>query len=353
MAAARGGANSQKSPVKAAAFPLAEGEDPWTEEEVEEIRQELLADIARMERAIEVAEAGLADLFEEGSDGAGRDPADVGSSNFERDQEMSLAQNARDMLEQAQLAYRLFESGRVRLVRVVRPTDRQGPAPGLPAGDDVRHLQAAGGTAITVDRSTPTSPSPARLRLIAVAIAVGGLLVDLFTKNLAIARLDPQQPIALLGGLLTLHLIRNPGAAFSMGEDFTVVLAVIAVAALVFVSAWMLPRVRHLGWAVATGFLLAGIAGNLIDRLFREPSPFHGHVVDFLQLPLLRHLQRRRHLHHHRRGDGHLAVHGHPGDHGGRAGEGVHRAVGRRRWLASGWSPTVSTANASTWPRPG
>ena len=97
--------------AKAIVIPLAEGDDPWTAEEVEEIRHELLADIARMERAIEVAEAGLADLFEEGTDGAGRDPADVGSSNFERDQEMSLAQNARDMLEQAQLAHRMFESG--------------------------------------------------------------------------------------------------------------------------------------------------------------------------------------------------------------------------------------------------
>ncbi len=97
--------------ARAASFPVAEGEEPWTEDEVEEVRQELLADIKRMERAIEIAEAGLADLFQEGTDGAGRDPADVGSSNFERDQEMSLAQNAREMLEQAQLAYRLFESG--------------------------------------------------------------------------------------------------------------------------------------------------------------------------------------------------------------------------------------------------
>ena len=97
--------------AKAILIPVAEGEDPWTAEEVEEVRRELTADTARMERAIEVAEAGLADLFEEGTDGAGRDPADVGSSNFERDQEMSLAQNARDMLEQAQLAIRAFESG--------------------------------------------------------------------------------------------------------------------------------------------------------------------------------------------------------------------------------------------------
>lgn len=110
-------------------------------------------------------------------------------------------------------------------------------------------------------------------------------MLDLFTKNLAIARLDPQQPIPLLGGLLILRLIRNPGAAFSMGEDFTVVLALIALAALILVCVWMVPKIGHLGWAVATGFLLAGIAGNLVDRLFREPGPFHGHVVDFLQLP--------------------------------------------------------------------
>ena len=67
--------------------------------------------MARLERAITVAEAGLKNLFADGSEGAGRDPADVGSSNFERDQEMSLAQNAKEMLEQAQLALRLFDSG--------------------------------------------------------------------------------------------------------------------------------------------------------------------------------------------------------------------------------------------------
>ena len=111
MATSRRNAPDASSLAKAAIFPVAAGEDPWTEDEVEEVRQELLAEIARMERAIEVAEAGLADLFDEGTEGAGRDPADVGSSNFERDQEMSLAQNARDMLEQAQLAHRMFETG--------------------------------------------------------------------------------------------------------------------------------------------------------------------------------------------------------------------------------------------------
>ena len=50
----------------------------------------------------------------------------------------------------------------------------------------------------------------------------------------------------------------------------------------VLVYAW---RVRHRGWAVAFGLLLAGVVGNLTDRLFRVPGPFRGHVVDFLALP--------------------------------------------------------------------
>lgn len=145
----------------------------------------------------------------------------------------------------------------------------------------MRDLQAAGGAAITAHENARLL----RLRLLAVGIAVVGVLADQATKTLALAQLDPSRPIPLLGGLLTLQLIRNPGAAFSMGENFTVVLSLVAVSAAVAVVGWMLPRVRHTGWAVATGCLLAGIIGNLIDRLFREPGPFRGHVIDFLQLP--------------------------------------------------------------------
>jgi len=91
--------------------PVAEGEDPWTDDELAEVREELVFDIQRMERAIATAEKGLERLFDDATEGAGRDPADVGSTNFERDQEMSLVQNARDLLDQAQTALRLFDSG--------------------------------------------------------------------------------------------------------------------------------------------------------------------------------------------------------------------------------------------------
>jgi len=147
----------------------------------------------------------------------------------------------------------------------------------------VRHLQAAGGTAITGAPAVATRVAP--YRWLCLGIGLVGFLLDLVVKNAVIANLDPQHPIPLLGGLVTLQLTRNPGAAFSMGENFTVLLTIIAIAALIAVLVFIVPRLRHVGWAVTIGCLLAGIAGNLTDRLFRDPGPFHGHVVDFIQLP--------------------------------------------------------------------
>jgi len=144
-------------------------------------------------------------------------------------------------------------------------------------------LQATGGTAIAEE--SRTGRRPARLSVLAFAIGVVGLAADLAAKTAALANLDPLHPPVYLGGLVTLQLVRNPGAAFSMGENLTILLACIALAAFVFVSVYLIPRVRHLGWAVAEGLLLAGITGNLSDRLFREPGPFRGYVVDFVQLP--------------------------------------------------------------------
>ena len=90
--------------------------------------------------------------------------------------------------------------------------------------------------------------------------------------------------VQLIGEWFQLHLIRNPGAAFSTGSDFTPVLSALAVAACVVVV-YLARRLGNSWWAVSLGLLLAGIAGNLTDRLFRAPEPLHGHVVDFFALP--------------------------------------------------------------------
>lgn len=146
-------------------------------------------------------------------------------------------------------------------------------------------MQAAGGAAITAPTAAPGILSARAAWALGLGIAGVGYALDLLTKTLALAHLDPQNPPVLLGGLLTLQLISNPGAAFSLGENFTPVLTLIAIAALVFVLGRLLPRARHAGWVVGIGLLLAGIAGNLTDRLFRPPGVMRGHVIDFLQLP--------------------------------------------------------------------
>lgn len=92
-------------------LPVLEGEEPWTEEEVQEQRQELVDELERIEKRIRESEAELAALLSGGNDGAGRDPADVGSSNFERDQELSLAHNVKEMADQLRLALTLFDQG--------------------------------------------------------------------------------------------------------------------------------------------------------------------------------------------------------------------------------------------------
>ncbi|MDO4784340.1 MAG: TraR/DksA C4-type zinc finger protein [Propionibacteriaceae bacterium] len=99
-------------------LPVRDGEEPWTPEEVAAQRVELLAEIERMEKRIAVAEAELEALMQEGADVGGRDPADVGASNFEREQEMSLAHGVRELLDQSRLALQLFDEGQYGLCEV-------------------------------------------------------------------------------------------------------------------------------------------------------------------------------------------------------------------------------------------
>lgn len=92
-------------------LPVSPGEEPWTPDEIAAVRSDLCDDIARMRAAIAEAEENLADRMNDGPDGAGKDPADVGASNFELDQEMSLNANTRHMLHQTELALKLLDDG--------------------------------------------------------------------------------------------------------------------------------------------------------------------------------------------------------------------------------------------------
>ena len=149
-------------------------------------------------------------------------------------------------------------------------------------------MQAARGTSLNPSDSDST-PDPAlrdRRRHLQVFAAVALVLyaVDVTTKVLAVERLSGQGTVEVFGSWFGLHLTRNPGAAFSTGTSYTALLSLLSVVAVLVV----LHVSRRLGnglWAVGLGSLLAGVSGNLTDRILREPGPFRGHVVDFLQLP--------------------------------------------------------------------
>jgi signal peptidase II len=145
-------------------------------------------------------------------------------------------------------------------------------------------MQATRGTSLSSTDPAEHQPSAPRHRLLFVVVALAAYAVDVGTKLLAVAHLTPDDPVDVVGGLLRLDLVRNPGAAFSTGTSYTLFLSVIALIA----AGVVLRFGRRLGdatWAVALGLLLAGVCGNLTDRVFREPGFLRGHVVDFLELP--------------------------------------------------------------------
>lgn len=113
------------------------------------------------------------------------------------------------------------------------------------------------------------------------ATAVVAYAADQATKIWAQSSLTTGEPVNVVGDHIRLNLIRNAGAAFSIGNGATWVMTLIACGVLVFI----LRTARRIGssaWAVALGLLLGGSLGNLTDRMVRSPGPGRGQVVDFI-----------------------------------------------------------------------
>jgi RNA polymerase-binding transcription factor DksA len=93
-------------PIKAAPTPVtaSEGEAPWSAAELKSIRAEISKDLERLRHELSVVEAEMNDLIADSGEGAGDDQADSGTKTFEREHEMSLVINARDMVLQTERA---------------------------------------------------------------------------------------------------------------------------------------------------------------------------------------------------------------------------------------------------------
>lgn len=163
------------------------------------------------------------------------------------------------------------------------PPDASGPTPGsaAPQGDPpastAPHDPAPHSTA-------PHNPAPHYFRrgpVVMLVIAALIVAVDQIAKVLAVANLEDSRPIELIGDTVRLVLLRNPGAAFSMGTEFTVVLSIVATVVVAGLL-WFSRRVHSRWWAWGLGLILGGAAGNLVDRYFRAPGILQGHVVDYM-----------------------------------------------------------------------
>jgi signal peptidase II len=156
----------------------------------------------------------------------------------------------------------------------------------------------AGRVAATEEHVLPEQPDPdrsaaeptpvalptrrPRVALLA-ALALGVYALDLATKLIVVATVEPGEDIRLLGGALYLTQARNTGAAFSFAEGFTVVFTLIA-AVVVAVIIRTARRLFSTAWALSLGLVLGGALGNLTDRVFRDPGFLRGGVVDFISV---------------------------------------------------------------------
>lgn len=140
------------------------------------------------------------------------------------------------------------------------------------------------GSADTADIAPPPEPAVGQPTVRLLSVIAGAVLVlDILTKVVAVAQLEDRAPVEILGGLVYLQLVRNPGAAFSLATGYTWLLTIVAIAVVVVIVR-VARRLRSTGWAVALGLVLGGALGNLTDRLFRSPGPLQGHVVDVVSL---------------------------------------------------------------------
>jgi signal peptidase II len=129
-----------------------------------------------------------------------------------------------------------------------------------------------------------TAKGGARKPLIFLGTASSIVAIDQATKFWAEANLT-NQSVQVIGDLLRFRLAYNDAAAFSLGVGATWVLTLISTVAVIAMLV-LGPRIKTGYWALIGGFVLGGAAGNWIDRAFKAPEFFNGHVVDFIQIPL-------------------------------------------------------------------
>ncbi|MEE1296307.1 MAG: signal peptidase II [Bifidobacterium sp.] len=122
---------------------------------------------------------------------------------------------------------------------------------------------------------------PRRRVAVFACIVIVALAVDQLAKYLAQTLLKAHESIQVIPGLLSLTLVRNPGASLGMGSSRTWLISLLACVACV-VLLWLAWRTDSMWWTVMFALAFTGALGNLIDRVVYADGFLSGKVVDFL-----------------------------------------------------------------------
>ena len=95
----------------AADLPVRPGEDPWTEAELAEVRVELVKEAVALRAELGESQAQIAARLGDAVAEAGDDEADASSKLFEREHELALSNNTRELLEQTEHALARIDAG--------------------------------------------------------------------------------------------------------------------------------------------------------------------------------------------------------------------------------------------------
>ncbi len=113
--------------------------------------------------------------------------------------------------------------------------------------------------------------------------AIGNVIIDIISKRAIVENLQVERTsIPIIPNIFHFTYIRNYGAAFSMLEGSPWLGWLSLIVSIILIAIGIFRNFNNIWEQVGFGLILAGAAGNGIDRLF-----FGGSVVDFIDLRVI------------------------------------------------------------------
>ena len=254
-----------------------------TKRDLQAYRRRLEAELAelRAQRADleESTEASLADAT--GEVGFDEEFADAGSFTFERERDLSLVDNAKDLIDKVEHALARIDSGSFGRCEACGGAVDAERLDALPYATLCLADAQARPAAVTMAEPGATGRSRRALALYGTAAVV--LALDQLTKHLVVSNLAGRPPVDLVDDVVQLRYTTNSGGAFSLltgAPLFFGIMALVIIGGIVYASR----RAQPLSMLVILGLILGGALGNLTDRLLRGDALLRGEVVDFIKV---------------------------------------------------------------------